>query len=86
MRRSSDVLLVCEWRLSRVWGNGYTLRYGFGSLWTGAGNWSAFSCEDDGVGGGCGYFSESFCGGKGRAECGGSLGFNCCFGFYGGFW
>ena len=67
-------------------GNGYTLRYGFGSLWTGAGNWSAFSGEDDDVGGGCGYFSEPFGGGKGRAERGGGFGFNCFFGFYGSFW
>jgi len=59
--------------------------YGFGSIWTGAGNWSAFSCEDDGVGGGCGDFSESFGWGKGKTECECGSGFECCFGFYSAF-
>jgi hypothetical protein len=60
-------------------GNGYTLEYGFGSVWTGAGNWSAFGREDDGVSGGCGDVSESFGGGQGETEsCGRFL---CCFGF-----
>ena len=81
MRRGSDVLLVMNGGFAGVAGTA-TLWYGFGSLWTGAGNWSAFSCEDDGVGGGCGDFSESFGWGKGKTEyeCGG--GFECCFGFY----
>src|SRR5580704_10131720 len=41
-------------------GNGYTLGYGFGSIRSCAGNWSSFSCEDDGVGGGCRDSPESF--------------------------
>src|ERR1700686_3107718 len=66
-------------------GDGYTFGDGFGSRWAGAGNWSAFSGEDDGVGGGGGDSPESFRGGKGEGECRGGFGFSCwCFGFGGG--
>jgi hypothetical protein len=72
--------------VSRVWRERLHFGYGFGSLWTGAGNRSAFSCEDDGGGGRCGDFSESFGGGEGETEGRGEFGFSCCFGFDGGFW
>ena len=65
-------ILMCCWFVNGgfrgLGGNSYTLGYGFGSLWTGAGNWSAFSCEDDGVGGGCSDSSESFGGCAGEPE------------------
>ena len=67
MRQVSGVLLVCEWSFG-VWRERLHFGYGFGSIWTGAGNWSAFSCEDDGVGGGCSDSSESFGGCAGEPE------------------
>jgi hypothetical protein len=89
MRQCSGALLVSRGGFRGCGGNGYTLGYGFGSVWTGAGNRSAFGREDDGVGGGCGDLSESFGGGQGETEsCGRFL--SCfgvgCFGFFGGFW
>jgi hypothetical protein len=80
MRQCSGALLVGV-ELSGCGGNGYTLGYGFGSIRSCAGNWSAFGREDDGVGGGCGDSSESFRGGEGERECCG-FGFNSCFGVY----
>src|SRR5713226_9712281 len=84
LRNSESVGLSME--VSRARRKRLHFGYGFGSLWTSAGNWSAFSCEDDGVGGGCGDSPESFHRGKGESEWRGSFGFNCRFGFGGGFW
>jgi hypothetical protein len=69
MRRSSDALPVCGGGYRRCGGNGYTLGYGFGSIRSCAWDWSAFSCEDGGVGSGCSDSSQSLRGGKGEAEC-----------------
>jgi hypothetical protein len=84
----AGTILMCCWFVNGEFrgrgGNGYTLGYGFGSLWTGVGNWSAFGCEDDGVCGGCSDSSESVGGCAGGPECCGS-GFDshskCGFGF-----